>query len=60
MAWVGPLIDDHVWYQAWQTFDRTTPTGARMHATSQFFQHLGQDMAHAAEHWRHMIEFPPL
>lgn len=32
-----------------------TPSGARLHATSRFFQHLGQDMAQAAEHWRQSV-----
>lgn len=36
-------------------FGGGTPSGARMHATSRFFQHLGQDMAQAAEHWRQSV-----
>ncbi|MBB5953819.1 hypothetical protein FHS29_000389 [Saccharothrix tamanrassetensis] len=31
---------------------RGTPAGARFHTTSRFFEHLGHDMAQAAEHWR--------
>jgi DNA-binding transcriptional MocR family regulator len=67
------LIDDQVWYEAWQAsvrsmakwadlsqqgaelFGSQTPAGARLRATSQFFQHLGQDMTQAAEHWRQTI-----
>ncbi|MEV0700575.1 hypothetical protein AB0I53_22040 [Saccharopolyspora sp. NPDC050389] len=33
----------------------TTPAGARLSATSQFFQHLGRDMVQAAEHWRQTV-----
>jgi DNA-binding transcriptional ArsR family regulator len=67
------LIDDQVWYEAWQAslqsmakwadlgrqgaelFGDQSPAGARLRATNQFFQHLGQDMAQAAEHWRQTI-----
>jgi predicted transcriptional regulator len=67
------VLDEHVWYQAWQTSVRSmarwadltregaelfgggTPSGARLHATSRFFQHLGRDMAQAAEHWRRSV-----
>ncbi|MFI0464353.1 helix-turn-helix domain-containing protein [Saccharopolyspora sp. 5N102] len=32
-----------------------TPAGARLGATSRFFQHLGRDMVQAAEHWRQTL-----
>jgi DNA-binding transcriptional ArsR family regulator len=41
-------------------FGSTTPAGARLHATSQFFHHLGHDMTQAAEHWRQTLATPPL
>ncbi|MDX2974394.1 helix-turn-helix domain-containing protein [Kribbella solani] len=34
-------------------FGADTPTGDRLHLTSQFLEHLSQDMLRAAEHWRH-------
>ncbi|WP_433260103.1 MarR family transcriptional regulator [Actinosynnema sp. CS-041913] len=34
---------------------RETPAGARLHTTSRFFEHLGHDMAQAAEHWRQAL-----
>lgn len=64
------LINDNVWFQAWQAslesmsrwaeltaqgaelYGDSSWAGARMHATSRFFQYLGRDMAQAAEHWR--------
>ncbi|MEV6624424.1 helix-turn-helix domain-containing protein [Amycolatopsis sp. NPDC051106] len=71
------LIDDDVWYRAWQTsaegmarwaalsrqgaelYGTTTPAGARLHATSRFFDHLGHDMTQAAEHWRQTLATRP-
>ncbi|RKT56073.1 GbsR/MarR family transcriptional regulator [Saccharothrix australiensis] len=38
---------------------RTTPAGARLHTTSRFFRHIGQDMAKAAEHWRQALTGRP-
>lgn len=71
------VIDEQVWYQAWQASVRSmavwadltregadlhgsaTPAGARLRATSEFFQHLGHDMAQAAEHWRQTLTTHP-
>ncbi|MFE5740228.1 helix-turn-helix domain-containing protein [Streptomyces celluloflavus] len=71
------VIDEHVWYQAWQVsvrsmamwadltrqgadlFGGASPAGARLRATSQFFQHLGHDMTQAAEHWRQTLSARP-
>ncbi|MFI6390903.1 helix-turn-helix domain-containing protein [Nonomuraea sp. NPDC050547] len=36
-------------------FGPDTPTGDRLHTTSQFFELLGHDMAQAAEHWRQAL-----
>ncbi|MFB4278493.1 MarR family transcriptional regulator [Nonomuraea sp. MTCD27] len=36
-------------------FGTDTPTGDRLHTTSQFFELLGHDMSQAAEHWRQAL-----
>ncbi|MEV4891387.1 helix-turn-helix domain-containing protein, partial [Nonomuraea sp. NPDC055795] len=36
-------------------FGADTPTGDRLHTTSQFFELLSHDMAQAAEHWRQAL-----
>ncbi|MEO3876491.1 helix-turn-helix domain-containing protein [Nonomuraea sp. B12E4] len=36
-------------------FGTDTPTGDRLHTTSQFFELLGHDMGQAAEHWRQAL-----
>lgn len=37
--------------QGAEIFGTDTPTGDRLHTTSQFLEHLGRDMTLAAEHW---------
>jgi DNA-binding transcriptional regulator GbsR (MarR family) len=41
--------------QGAEIFGTDTPTGDRLHTTSQFLEHLGRDMTLAAEHWRQAI-----
>jgi predicted transcriptional regulator len=38
-----------------EIFGFDTPTGDRLHTTSQFFELLGRDMGQAAEHWRQAL-----
>ncbi|MDP9794131.1 DNA-binding transcriptional ArsR family regulator [Catenuloplanes nepalensis] len=42
-----------------ELFGADTPPGARLHTTSRFFHHLGEDMTRAAEHWRQIVGDPP-
>ncbi|QRX95197.1 helix-turn-helix domain-containing protein [Streptomyces noursei] len=42
-----------------ELFGNSTPVGARLHTTSQFFQHLTHDMIQAAEHWRQTFSARP-
>nr|WP_238351290.1 helix-turn-helix domain-containing protein [Kribbella shirazensis] len=41
--------------QGAEIFGSHTPTGDRLHTTSQFFEYLGRDMTQAAEHWRQTL-----
>ncbi|MFI7144235.1 helix-turn-helix domain-containing protein [Nonomuraea sp. NPDC050022] len=58
-AWLASLQGMVLWAdftrQGAQLYGVTNPAGSRMHTASRFFQHLHQDMAQAAEHWRHAL-----
>lgn len=38
-----------------ELYGTDTPAGARLRDTGEFFAHLGEDMAQAAEHWRRTL-----
>lgn len=61
-AWQASLQSMSRWAeltgQGAQLYGGSTRAGARMHATNQFFQHLGRDMTQAAEHWRQTFAAP--
>ncbi|ALG09852.1 GbsR/MarR family transcriptional regulator [Kibdelosporangium phytohabitans] len=63
-AWLTSVQSMALWAdvtrQGADVFGSATPAGARLHATSQFFHHLGHDMTQAAEHWRQTIATAPL
>ncbi|WP_158891344.1 helix-turn-helix domain-containing protein [Amycolatopsis anabasis] len=58
-AWLASVQSMAQWAEFAQRgadlFGAGTAAGARLHATSQFFQHLGHDMIQAAEHWRQTL-----
>lgn len=41
--------------QGAELFGGDTLVGARLHATSQWIEHVRQDMVQAAEHWRQVL-----
>jgi DNA-binding transcriptional ArsR family regulator len=55
-AWLASIQGMAMWAevtgQGAELFGGDTPVGARLHATSQWLQHVRQDMIEAAEHWR--------
>ncbi|MEV0698691.1 helix-turn-helix domain-containing protein [Saccharopolyspora sp. NPDC050389] len=58
-SWLASVQSMAMWadltQQGADLLGSATPAGARMSATSQFFQHLGRDMVQAAEHWRQTL-----
>jgi DNA-binding CsgD family transcriptional regulator len=55
-AWLASMEGMALWAdvtrQGAELFGGDTLAGARLHATSQWLQHVRQDMVQAAEHWR--------
>jgi DNA-binding transcriptional regulator GbsR (MarR family) len=58
-AWAASARSITMWADAARqgvdVLGATTPAGARLDEMSQFFSHLGNDMAKAAEHWRQVF-----
>ncbi|TCC22787.1 GbsR/MarR family transcriptional regulator [Kribbella speibonae] len=58
-AWMSSVRSMARWAsttrQGAEIFGTDTPTGDRLHTTSQFLEHLGHDMTLAAEHWRQTL-----